>query len=42
VILVDANLVIYAHVDAFSRHQAARDWLGRRLNGVARVNPLSA
>src|SRR3970040_424429 len=27
VILVDANLLIYAHVSTFSRHEAARAWL---------------
>jgi len=37
VILVDANLLIYAHVSTFSRHEAARAWLDGRLNGVAPV-----
>jgi uncharacterized protein len=36
-ILVDANLLIYAHVSAFAQHQAARDWLDRQLNDVPRV-----
>ena len=36
-ILVDANLLIYAHVSTFSRHEAARAWLDGRLNGVAPV-----
>jgi toxin-antitoxin system PIN domain toxin len=37
VILVDANLLIYAGVDSFERHQSARQWLDGRLNGVAPV-----
>jgi uncharacterized protein len=37
VILVDANILIYAHVSSFSQHDAARDWLDRQLNGTARV-----
>jgi uncharacterized protein len=36
-ILVDANLLIYAHVSAFAQHQAARDWLDGQLNDVPRV-----
>jgi toxin-antitoxin system PIN domain toxin len=36
-ILVDANLLIYAHTAAFAQHQVARDWLDRQLNGVSRV-----
>ena len=36
-ILVDANLLIYAHVDAFPQHRDARDWLDRQLNDVPRV-----
>lgn len=36
-ILVDANLLVYAHVTAFSQHQSAREWLDGRLNGVAPV-----
>ncbi len=36
-ILVDANILIYAHVNAFSQHDAARDWLDRQLNGPTRV-----
>jgi uncharacterized protein len=36
-ILVDANLLIYAHVSAFAQHQTARDWLDRQLNDVSRV-----
>lgn len=36
-ILVDANLLIYAHVRSFPQHEAAREWLDDRLNGQARV-----
>ena len=34
-ILVDANLLIYAHVSTFPQHERARTWLDERLNGVA-------
>jgi uncharacterized protein len=37
VILVDANILIYAHVSSFPRHRAAREWLDQRLNGSAPV-----
>jgi len=37
VILVDANLLIYAHVSTFAQHERARVWLDARLNGVAPV-----
>ena len=36
-ILVDANLLIYAHVASFSQHSAARSWLDARLSGAAPV-----
>ena len=36
-ILVDANILIYAHVNSFDQHQAARDWLDKQLNGSASV-----
>ncbi|HEX9905666.1 MAG TPA: type II toxin-antitoxin system VapC family toxin [Propylenella sp.] len=36
-ILVDANILIYAHIRTTSRHEAARTWLDARLNGGARV-----
>ena len=36
-ILVDANLLIYAHVRDFPQHEAARAWLDGRLNGTAPV-----
>lgn len=32
-ILVDANLLIYAHVTSLSQHRAARMWLDSCLNG---------
>jgi hypothetical protein len=37
VILVDANLLVYAHVASFPQHQAARTWLDGKLGGVERV-----
>jgi toxin-antitoxin system PIN domain toxin len=37
VILVDANLLIYAHVRSFPQHERARQWLDGRLNGPAPV-----
>jgi uncharacterized protein len=36
-ILIDANLLVYAHVASFPQHEAARHWLDRQLNGFARV-----
>src|SRR5262249_24470876 len=33
VILVDANILIYAHVSSFAQHPAARDSLDQQLNG---------
>lgn len=36
-ILVDANLLIYANVESFPHHQRARRWLDERLNGAAPV-----
>ena len=36
-ILVDANLLVYARVEDFTRHEAARRWLDERLNGVPAV-----
>ena len=32
-ILVDANLLIYSHVELFKQHEVARVWLDRHLNG---------
>lgn len=36
-ILVDANLLIYAHTESFAQHARARRWLDERLNGAAPV-----
>lgn len=36
-ILVDTNLLLYAHVSDFAQHDPARRWLDERLAGSARV-----
>ena len=36
-ILVDANLLIYAHSSSSDQHEAARSWLDEKLNGDMRV-----
>ena len=36
-IIVDANLLVYAHVVSFPQHSAARTWLDERINGTAPV-----
>jgi toxin-antitoxin system PIN domain toxin len=36
-ILVDANVLIYARVRSFTQHQRAREWLDQQLNGLSRV-----
>lgn len=36
-ILVDANLLVYAHVRTFSDHLAAKTWLDAQLTGPGRV-----
>ena len=36
-ILIDANLLVYARVSSFAQHDRARDWLDRQLNGLPRV-----
>lgn len=36
-ILVDANLLVYAHVQSFAEHERARAWLDGQLNGSAPV-----
>ncbi len=36
-ILLDANLLVYAHVASLTQHQTARTWLDSRLNGPAPV-----
>jgi predicted nucleic acid-binding protein len=35
VILIDANILIYAHVNSFTQHKLARDWLDQQLNAAA-------
>jgi uncharacterized protein len=37
VILVDANLLIYAHVSSFAQHAQASSWLDAQLSGSGRV-----
>jgi toxin-antitoxin system PIN domain toxin len=37
VILLDANLLLYAAVESFGQHEAVRSWLDERLNGTVRV-----
>jgi uncharacterized protein len=37
VILVDANLLVYARVASLPQHAAAREWLDSRLNDTPRV-----
>jgi len=37
VILIDANLLVYAHVASLPQHEAAKRWLDDRLNAAARV-----
>jgi len=37
VILVDANLLVYAHVGSVPQHDRARSWLDGALGGVSRV-----
>jgi toxin-antitoxin system PIN domain toxin len=36
-ILVDANLLVYAHVASLTQHQASRAWLDSRLNGSSKI-----
>ena len=36
-ILVDANILVYAHVGAFPQHERARMWLDGELGGPSRV-----
>lgn len=36
-ILLDANLLVYAHVGDFAQHQRAHAWLDAQLDGSARV-----
>jgi hypothetical protein len=37
VILLDANLLVYAYVADMPDHKAALDWLEEKLNGTAPV-----
>jgi uncharacterized protein len=37
VILIDANLLVYAQVNSFAQHDAARAWLDAQLNGGSPV-----
>jgi hypothetical protein len=37
VILIDANLLVYARVVTFPQHEGARSWLDGRLSGTAPV-----
>jgi hypothetical protein len=36
-ILVDANILVHAHVREMAQHERARSWLDERLNGRPRV-----
>ena len=36
-ILVDTNLLVYAHVSSLAEHEEAREWLDDRLNGQSPV-----
>lgn len=36
-IVVDANLLVYAHVKSFAQHQASHTWLDAQLNGTTSV-----
>lgn len=36
-IIVDANILIYASSRTFAQHEAAKTWLDQRLNGMVRV-----
>jgi toxin-antitoxin system PIN domain toxin len=37
VILVDANILVYSHVESFAQHDTARDWLDEQINGATSV-----
>ena len=36
-ILIDANILVYSHVETFAQHKAAHKWLDQQLNGTTRV-----
>ena len=35
--LIDANILVYAHVSSLAPHERARDWLDQQLNATAPV-----
>jgi toxin-antitoxin system PIN domain toxin len=37
VILVDANILLYAHLSSYDEHGRMHDWLDAQLNGATRV-----
>jgi toxin-antitoxin system PIN domain toxin len=37
VILVDANILVYSHVESFAQHDTAKDWLDEQINGATSV-----
>jgi toxin-antitoxin system PIN domain toxin len=37
VILVDANILVYSHVESIAQHGPARHWLDQQFNGSTRV-----
>ena len=36
-ILIDANILVYAHVQSFAQHSLTRRWLDQQLSGSVRV-----
>lgn len=36
-ILVDANILVYSHVQSFAQHELARRWFDQQLSGSTRV-----
>ena len=36
-ILLDANILIYSHVQSFAQHDVARDWLDKQINETTGV-----
>jgi uncharacterized protein len=37
VILVDVNILVYAHASSSRQHEQARDWLDRQINGSQKI-----
>ncbi|MCP9442311.1 MAG: hypothetical protein NNA20_06930 [Nitrospira sp.] len=37
-ILIDANLLVYAQLTSLAQHEAAREWLESQLNGATAVD----